>query len=160
MITYITGNILASNAQALINTVNTVGIMGKGLALQFKDAYPSNFTAYQKACKQGDIAIGKLFVTIDQNLKSGEKIIINFPTKKDWRNPSEYIFIEQGLDDLVKIIKKQNIKSVAIPPLGAGLGGLKWEKVKKIIEQKLTNLDVEIIVYEPNNNIKEQFETK
>lgn len=155
MIQYTTGNILESNAQALINTVNTMGVMGKGIALQFKKAYPGNFNAYQDACKQGNIAIGKLFVTKDSNLNSGEKIIINFPTKNDWRKSSEYDFIEKGLDDLVQIIGKYDIKSVAVPPLGAGNGGLEWEKVKKIIEQKLSPLKVEFIVYEPTNAIRE-----
>jgi O-acetyl-ADP-ribose deacetylase (regulator of RNase III) len=155
MIQYTTGNILESNAQALINTVNTQGVMGKGIALQFKKAFPNNFKAYRDACKHGNIAVGKLFVTKDRNLNSGEKIIINFPTKNDWRKSSEYSFIEQGLDDLVKIIEQQNIKSIALPPLGAGNGGLEWEKVKKILERKLEALDIEIHVYEPTNAIKE-----
>ena len=155
MIQYTTGNILESGAQALINTVNTGGVMGKGIALQFKKAYPNNFSAYQNACKQGDIAIGKLFVTKDLNLNSGEKVIINFPTKKDWRKPSEYSFIEKGLDDLVQIIENKDIKSIALPPLGAGNGGLEWEKVKKIIEQKLNKLNIKVFVYEPTNAIKE-----
>ena len=155
MIKYITGNILESNAQALINTVNTVGVMGKGIALQFKKAYLSNFKAYAEACKRKEIDVGKLFVTRDSNLISGEKIIINFPTKRDWRKPSEYSYIENGLNDLVKIIEKEQIKSVAIPPLGAGSGGLEWEKVKKIIEQKLSYLKLEIFIYEPTVQIKE-----
>lgn len=155
MIKYITGNILESNAQALINTVNTVGVMGKGIALQFKKAYLSNFKAYAEACKRKEIDVGKLFVTRDSNLISGEKIIINFPTKKDWRKPSEYSYIENGLDDLVNIIEEEQIKSVAIPPLGAGSGGLEWEKVKKIIEQKLSYLKLEIFIYEPTVQIKE-----
>jgi len=156
---YTVGNILESEAQALINTVNTVGVMGKGIALQFKKAYPNNFNAYQNACKQGDIAIGKLFVTKDHNLNSGEKIIINFPTKKDWRRPSEYSFIEKGLCDLIKVIENLNIKSIAIPPLGAGNGGLEWEKVKKMIEHKLNDLNVEVIVYEPTREVKEYLQT-
>jgi len=160
MIRYTTGNILESNAQALINTVNTVGVMGKGIALQFKKAYPNNYSAYQNACKRGDIAIGKLFVTKDRNINSGEKIIINFPTKKDWRKSSEYSFVEEGLNHLIHIIERQNIKSIAIPPLGAGNGGLEWEKVKKMIEQKLNNLNVEIIVYEPTREIKEYLKTE
>jgi O-acetyl-ADP-ribose deacetylase (regulator of RNase III) len=141
-----------STKYALVNAVNTAGIMGKGIALQFKKAYPNNFKAYQEACKQKDIAIGKLFVTKDSNLLSGEKIIINFPTKNDWRNPSEYSFIEKGLDDLVRIIEQYQLKSVAIPPLGAGNGGLEWEKVKQIIEQKLNLLSIDIFIYEPINN--------
>ena len=157
MIRYVTGNILESNAQALINTVNTMGVMGKGIALQFKKAYPGNFNAYRNACKQGNIAVGKLFVTKgnNNNLNSGEKIIINFPTKNDWRKPSEYCFIEQGLDDLFRIIEKHNIKSIAFPPIGAGNGGLEWEKVKKILEEKLSTLNIDIFVYEPTNAIKE-----
>ena len=160
MIHYTNGNILESNAQALVNTVNTLGVMGKGIALQFKRAYPNNFYAYQKACKQGDIAIGKLFVTKEYNLNSGEKIIINFPTKNDWRKSSEYSYVENGLDNLVQIISQHNIHSVALPPLGAGNGGLEWEKVKKIIEQKLSDLDVEITVYEPTREIKEYLKTE
>jgi O-acetyl-ADP-ribose deacetylase (regulator of RNase III) len=156
MIHYTKANILESEAQALVNTVNTVGVMGKGIALQFKKAYPNNFKAYQEACKQKDIAIGKLFVTKDSNLHFGEKIIINFPTKNDWRNSSEYSFIEKGLDDLVRIIGQYQLKSVAIPPLGAGNGGLEWEKVKRIIEQKLNSLNIDIFIYEPTNEIREQ----
>ncbi|MCX6270421.1 MAG: macro domain-containing protein [Bacteroidetes bacterium] len=156
MIKYLTGNILESDADALINTVNTVGVMGKGIALQFKKAYYNNYKAYVEACKKNEIEIGKLFIVKDSNLSSGEKYIINFPTKKDWRKPSEYSFIDAGLDDLIRVLKEYNIKSIAIPPLGAGNGGLEWEKVKKIIEHKLSNLDVEIIVFEPTQHIKEQ----
>ena len=155
MIHYISGNILESDAQALVNTVNTMGIMGKGIALQFKKAYPRNFYAYQKACKQKEVVIGKLFVTKDSNLNSGEKIIINFPTKKDWRKPSEYCFIEKGLDDFINIAEKYQIKTVAFPPVGAGNGGLEWEKVKKIIEQKLQTLNIDIFIYEPTKEIRE-----
>jgi O-acetyl-ADP-ribose deacetylase (regulator of RNase III) len=156
MIKYITGDILESSADALINTVNTVGVMGKGIALQFKKAYHNNYKAYVEACKRNEIEIGKVFIVKDSNLNSGTKYIINFPTKKDWRKPSEYSFIDAGLDDLVRVLKEYEIKSVAIPPLGAGNGGLEWEKVKKIIEQKLGNLDVEIVVFEPTLHIKEQ----
>lgn len=106
MIKYITGNILESNASALINTVNTVGVMGKGIALQFKKAYHNNYKAYVEACKRNEIEIGKLFVVKDSNLSSGEKYIINFPTKKDWRKPSEYSFIDAGLDDLIRVLKR------------------------------------------------------
>ncbi len=155
MIKYITGNILDSKADALVNTVNTVGIMGKGVALQFKKAYPNNFKAYEEASKRAEIVIGKLFVTKDSNISSGEKVIINFPTKTDWRKPSEYEYIEKGLNDLIRIIETKGIKSIAIPPLGAGNGGLKWEKVKTIIEQKLGDLNIEIFVYEPTAQIKE-----
>lgn len=156
MIKYITGNILESDAQALINTVNTVGVMGKGVALQFKNAYINNFKAYAEACKKKEIRVGKLFVTKDSNLNSGEKIIINFPTKTDWRKPSEYSYVEKGLDDLIQVISEYDIKSVAIPPLGAGNGGLEWEKVKRIIEEKLGGMSIQVVVYEPNSHIKER----
>lgn len=156
MIKYITGNILESSAEALVNTVNTVGVMGKGIALQFKKAYHNNYKAYVEACKKNKIKTGKVFVVKDSSLNSGTKYIINFPTKKDWRKPSEYSFIETGLDDLIRVLKEYDIKSIAIPPLGSGNGGLEWEKVKKIIEKKLGNLNVEIVVFEPTQHIKEQ----
>ncbi len=156
MIHYKTGNLLDSNAQALVNTVNTVGIMGKGIALQFKNAFQNNFKSYSEACKQNEITIGKLFITRDENLHTGKKIIINFPTKKDWRKPSEYSYIEAGLNNLVRVIEEESITSVAIPPLGSGNGGLEWEKVKKIIERKLNHLDIDIYVYEPSAYIKEK----
>jgi len=155
MIKYITGNILDSNAQALVNTVNTVGVMGKGIALQFKKAYPNNFKAYKQASQKGEIAVGKMFISRDSNVSSGEKMIINFPTKTDWRKPSEYKYIEDGLDNLIRVIETKQIKSIAIPPLGAGNGGLKWERVKNIIERKLSHLNIEVFVYEPTAQIKE-----
>jgi O-acetyl-ADP-ribose deacetylase (regulator of RNase III) len=156
MINYVTGNILDSEAQAIVNTVNTVGVMGKGIALQFKKAYPNNYKTYSIACKNEEVIVGKMFVTTDSNISSGEKLIINFPTKQHWRKPSEYIYIEDGLNDLVNVIKLNQIKSIAIPPLGAGNGGLKWEKVKKIIEEKLSHLDIEIFVFEPSSQIIEK----
>ena len=149
MIHYTTGNIFESDAQSLVNPVNTVGVMGKGLALQFKKAFPDNFKTYVEACKHKEIAVGKLLVTKDRNLTSGEKIIINFPTKQDWRNSSEYSYIEEGLDDFLRIIEKEKITSVALPPLGAGNGGLEWEKVKRIMERKLCTLNIDVYVYEP-----------
>jgi O-acetyl-ADP-ribose deacetylase (regulator of RNase III) len=155
MIKYITGNILDSSAQALVNTVNTMGVMGKGIALQFKKAYPNNYRAYEKACKADELQVGKMFVTLDSNTTSGERIIINFPTKTSWKKSSEYKYIEDGLENLVEVINNYKIKSIAIPPLGAGNGGLNWEKVKKIIEKKLMDLDIDIYVYEPTLQIQE-----
>lgn len=160
MIKFTKGNILESDAQALVNTVNTVGVMGKGIALQFKRAFPNNYKAYSKACKNDLVDIGKLFVVKDMNLTTGEKIIINFPTKKHWRNSSEYTFIETGLDDLIRIIESHNIQSIAIPPLGAGNGGLNWARVKKIIETKLKDIDIEIFIYEPSEFLKEKLKTE
>ncbi len=160
MIKYINGDILNSEAEALVNTVNTVGVMGKGIALQFKKAFPSNFKLYHEACKNGEVQIGRLLVTTDNNLNYGKKIIINFPTKKDWRKSSEYKYIEEGLNALIVAIKEYQIKSIAIPPLGAGNGGLEWQKVKQMIENKLGYLDIEITVYEPNPHIKEYLKSE
>lgn len=155
MIHYKTGNLLDSKAEALVNTVNTVGVMGKGIALQFKNMFPNNFKIYAKACKDKELKVGNLLVTEEESLLSGKKIIINFPTKTSWRLPSEYIFIEKGIVELIKVIKEKKIKSIAIPPLGAGNGGLDWNKVKPILEDNLQNIDCEIFIYEPNVAIQE-----
>ena len=155
MIHYKSANLLDSEAEALVNTVNTVGVMGKGIALQFKSQFPNNFKLYANACKANEIQIGSLFVTEENSLLGGRKIIINFPTKTDWKKPSEYSYIESGLIDLVKIIKERNIKSVAIPPLGAGNGGLDWNKVKALMEKYLSFSDCDIFIYQPNAFIQE-----
>ncbi|MDD3687141.1 MAG: macro domain-containing protein [Bacteroidales bacterium] len=150
MINFIVGNLLESKAEALVNTVNTVGVMGKGIALQFKNQYPNNYKLYYKACKAGEVKVGKLFITEDSSLLGGRKIIINFPTKTDWRKPSEYSYIENGLAELSQVIRKMDIKSIAIPPLGAGNGGLDWNIVKEIIKKHLIDLNCDIMIYEPN----------
>jgi len=155
MIQYKIGNLLDSNADALVNTVNTDGIMGKGIALQFKNQFPNNYKQYVKACKNNEIGIGKLFVFEEQTLLKGKKVIINFPTKTSWRKPSEYLYIEKGLTDLVKIIREKKIKSIAIPPLGAGNGGLNWSNVKEILQTYLQNVDCDIQIFEPNTKIIE-----
>lgn len=155
MIYYVTGNLLSAPDEALVNTVNTVGIMGKGIALQFKDTYPDNFRKYQQACKDGSIAPGKLLVTKEATLSTGVKWIINFPTKKDWRHRSKYEYIEEGLKDLVRIIDQYQIKSIAIPPLGCGNGGLDWLRVKAIMEKYLCNLDTDIHIYQPNEVVRD-----
>jgi O-acetyl-ADP-ribose deacetylase (regulator of RNase III) len=155
MIQFKQANLLESDAQAIVNTVNTVGVMGKGIALQFKNQYPQNYKLYAAACKAKEVVVGKMFVTEETSLLGGKKIIINFPTKTDWRKPSEYSYIENGLQDLVKVIEDKNIKSIAIPPLGAGNGGLDWNKVKELIEQHLTHLDCEVQIYQPNAIIQE-----
>lgn len=146
---------LESEAEALVNTVNTVGVMGKGIALQFKNMFPGNFKLYSTACKNNELRIGQLLVTTEEALLTGKKIIINFPTKTEWRLPSEYQYIEAGLKELVKVIKENKIKSIAIPPLGSGNGGLDWNKVKKILEQYLSELNCEIHIYEPSAAIQE-----
>ena len=155
MIHYRVGNILESEAEAFINTVNTDGIMGKGIALQFKNAFPLNFKIYQEACKNESLKVGNLLLVEDTGLISGKKTIINFPTKTTWRKPSEYQYINDGLDELIRVIDEKNIKSVAIPPLGSGNGGLDWNIVKKMIEEKLSHLTADILIYEPNKQIQE-----
>lgn len=154
MITYKIGNLLEAHTQAFVNTVNTVGVMGKGIALQFKERFPLNFKIYSDACKKGEVAIGKMLVVKETSLE-GEKLIINFPTKKEWFRKSQYSFIEEGLKDLVRVIEQYQIKSLAIPPLGCGNGGLKWEKVKPMIEHYLHGLNLEIVIFEPNEAVKE-----
>ena len=149
MITYTQGNLLEADAEALVNTVNTVGIMGKGIALMFKEAFPANYKAYEQACKRKEVRVGKVFATERQDLL-GPKWIINFPTKEHWRNPSKIEWIKQGLDDLKLFVQTNKVRSVAIPPLGSGNGGLEWSKVKPLIEAALGSLkDVTVTVYEP-----------
>jgi O-acetyl-ADP-ribose deacetylase (regulator of RNase III) len=153
MIYYKNTNLLQSEAEALVNTVNMVGIMGKGIALQFKESFALNFKLYQKACQEGILKIGKMFVTETGQL-NGPKYIINFPTKTDWRANTRLEYIEEGLDDLIKVINEKNIKSIAVPPLGCGNGGLDWKDVKPLIEGKLVHLSdsVNIEVYVPGHH--------
>jgi len=150
MITFTEGNLLKAEAEALVNTVNTFGVMGKGIALMFKEAFPENFRAYAAACKKHEVEVGRVFATERQDLVGGPKWIINFPTKKHWRNPSKIEWIKEGLEDLVRFIHEHKIKSVALPPLGSGNGGLDWKEVRPAIEAALGNLqDVDVVVYEP-----------
>lgn len=155
MIRFLKGNLLESSAEALVNTVNTVGVMGKGIALQFKNQFPNNYKIYLKACKNQEFNIGDLLVTEEVSLLGGKKIIINFPTKTDWRKPSEYSYIEKGVVELKKVIQERNIKSIAIPPLGAGNGGLEWSPIRRMMEYYLKDLPADIFIYEPNNAIEE-----
>src|SRR6266581_695275 len=148
MIEYKSGNLLDSDAEALVNTVNTVGVMGKGIALQFKQAFPDNFRAYEAACRRHEIRIGKMFVYHTRKLHS-PRLIINFPTKRHWKGKSKIQDIADGLSDLVQVIRTENIRSIAIPPLGCGNGGLNWRQVKPLIDGTLEGLDVEAVVYEP-----------
>lgn len=151
MFKYVTGNLLESSAYALVNTVNCEGYMGKGIAYQFKLRYPDMDKAYSKECKSGKMKTGKMFV-----YPAESKLIVNFPTKNKWRAKSKIEYIESGLDDLVQVIKDWNIKSIAIPPLGSGNGGLEWSEVKALIEKKLMRLanDIEIQIYEPSRYYK------
>ena len=151
MIHYTKGNLLGSDAQALINTVNTVGVMGKGIALMFKERFPLNMNLYAKACKAKEVQIGLMFITATEELL-GPQWIVNFPTKKHWRNLSKMEWIIEGLQDLKSWIIENEIKSIAIPPLAAGNGGLHWSDVKPEIEAALSSLEgVDIYVYEPTS---------
>ena len=146
---FVQGNLLEAPVEALVNTVNTVGIMGKGIALMFKEAFPENFRAYEDACERKEVKIGHMFITESRTFE-GPRWIINFPTKKHWRQPSKMEWITEGLKDLQQVIREHNIHSIALPPLGAGNGGLNWLDVRLEIQRILGHLhDVEIIVYEP-----------
>jgi O-acetyl-ADP-ribose deacetylase (regulator of RNase III)/uncharacterized protein YwgA len=148
MIHYTKGDIFDAQTEAIVNTVNTVGVMGKGIALQFKKRFPENFSIYKKACDNNELQIGEMLLTQSNSLFF--KYIINFPTKVHWKSPSKYEYIENGLESLVKLIETENIRSIAIPPLGAGNGKLEWSKIKTILEKYLNSLaGVEILVYEP-----------
>lgn len=150
MITSANGNLLTADVDALVNTVNTAGIMGKGIALQFKRAYPAMFKDYEKACKAGDVEIGRMHVWETGSLQ-GPRIIINFPTKKHWKSRSRLADIEAGLVDLVRVIREYRIGSIAIPPLGCGHGGLNWGDVEPRIIAALEPLaqSVDIRIYPP-----------
>ncbi|NWN83879.1 MAG: macro domain-containing protein [Halomonas sp.] len=149
MVTATQGNLLEADAEALVNTVNCVGVMGKGIALQFKQAFPDNFAYYAKACKTQQVPPGKMLV-FETGSMVNPKYIINFPTKRHWKSKSSLQDIEAGLGYLVAQIKRYRIQSVAIPPLGAGLGGLRWPEVKQLIEAAFTELpDVQVLLFEP-----------
>lgn len=146
MIEYKHGDILRDEAEALVNTVNCVGVMGRGIALQFKNAFPENFKAYAVACKKEEVQPGRMFI-FDTKKLTNPRYIINFPTKRHWRGQSRMEDIEVGLTALVETIQKYEIHSIAIPPLGSGLGGLDWSEVKPRIEaalQPLTNIHVRL----------------
>jgi len=149
MIRYTKGNLLEADVEAVVNTVNTVGVMGKGIALMFREAFPVNYEEYREACRDGEVKIGQMLVTHRGELL-GPKWIINFPTKKDWRGCSRIEWIRAGLVDLHRVIAERGIRSIAIPPLGCGNGKLSWRDIRSEIEEALHDLtDVEIIAYEP-----------
>lgn len=148
MIQSVKGNLLEDSAEAYVNTVNTVGVMGKGIALQFKQAFPEVFKQYEKACKKGLIQVGNMHVTEVVGFAS-PRYVINFPTKEHWRNPSKLEYIEEGLKDLVRVVKDLKIRSIALPPLGCGNGGLDWRQVRPMIVEAFQTLDVTVHLYEP-----------
>ncbi len=150
MIEFKNGDILKEDVEALINTVNCVGIMGRGIALQFKNAFPENFKEYATACKNKEVQPGRMFVYKTGRLDN-PKFIINFPTKRHWRGKSRMEDIDSGLKALVETIRHHNIASIAVPPLGSGLGGLSWTEVRSRIETALHPLgNMRVIVFEPS----------
>lgn len=150
MIEFKTGNIFESDAEDLVNTVNCVGVMGRGIALQFKNKYPENFKAYQQACKQELLKPGKVFVFETEQIVL-PKWIVNFPTKRHWRGKNRIEDIKSGLIDLANFIQEKNIHFIAIPPLGASLGELDWNEVRLRIEKALSHIEnVSIVVCETN----------
>ncbi|AQR65843.1 Appr-1-p processing protein [Aquaspirillum sp. LM1] len=148
MITFTQGNLLEARSEALVNTVNTVGVMGKGIALMFKERFADNFRLYAAACKAQQVQTGKMFITQVNELE-GPRWVVNFPTKQHWRSPSQLSWVEEGLQDLRRFLLENQIKSIAIPPLGAGHGGLDWAEVRPCIEAALGDLDIDILVFEP-----------
>ena len=151
MIEFKTGDILRADVEALVNTVNCVGIMGRGIALQFKNNFPNNFKAYEAACARDELQPGRMFVFETRTL-TNPKYIINFPTKRHWRGKSRIEDIDSGLKALVEEIRNRGIRSIAIPPLGSGLGGLNWADVRPRIEAALRGInDLNIVIYEPNS---------
>jgi O-acetyl-ADP-ribose deacetylase (regulator of RNase III) len=149
MIEYVDGDLLQADADALVNTVNTVGVMGKGVALQFKQAAPSNYKAYRAACKRGEVVLGKMFV-FDAGQLTRPRYIVNFPTKAHWKARSRLADVEAGLADLRRVVQDLGISSIAVPPLGCGNGGLDWRDVKPLIAEALGDVDgVRVLVYEP-----------
>lgn len=149
MVRYVEGDILKAKTDALVNTVNCVGVMGRGIALQFKKAFPGNFKAYAAACKRNEVQPGRMFVYETGQL-AGPRYIINFPTKVHWRGKSRLDYIESGLDALIADIRRLGIRSIAIPPLGSGLGGLAWAEVRPLIDRALAEVpELEAVVYEP-----------
>lgn len=144
------GDILAEDAEALVNPVNCVGVMGGGLALQFKKAFPGNFDGYAEACRHGEVRPGRMFVSEIGRPGAVPRYIVNFPTKRHWREGSRMEDIEAGLEDLQRVVREREIRSIAVPPLGCGLGGLDWREVRPRIEGALRDFgDVAVVIFEP-----------
>ena len=144
------GNLLTADVEALVNTVNTVGVMGKGLALQFKRAFPDAFREYERACRAGEVEIGRMHVV--ERLAS-PRLLVNFPTKQHWRGASKLEFVEAGLEDLVRVLREHGVSSVAVPALGCGLGGLAWSDVEPRIRSAFVALpEVRVLLYAPQAN--------
>ncbi len=148
------GDILKQDAEAIVNTVNCVGVMGRGIALQFRKRFPENFRFYEAACKRSEVHPGRVLV-FDTQYLTNPHYIINFPTKRHWRDKSRMVDIESGLEDLVAEIKRRGIWSAAVPALGCGLGGLEWSEVRPRIEKAFVSLpDVHVCLFEPQDTQK------
>lgn len=150
MIRRVNGNLLHDDAEALVNAVNTQGVMGKGIALQFKEMFPENYRLYRAACRNGEVNVGRMFVSVER-IDDRDKIIVNFPTKTTWRLPSRYDYISSGLKALRAEIETRGIRSIAVPALGAGNGGLEWGRVYEMIVDALGDIDCDIRIYEPSD---------
>ena len=149
MIEHKVGDIFEEDVEALVNSVNCVGVMGRGIALQFKNRYPENFKAYAQACKRDEVKPGRMFI-YESGTMTNPRYIINFPTKRHWRGKSRMEDIETGLSDLAREVRQRQIRSIAIPPLGSNLGGLDWKDVRRRIGTMLEGLDdVEVVLFEP-----------
>lgn len=156
MIEYKKGNILAENVEAVVNTVNCVGIMGRGIALQFKNSFPENFKAYTAACKRNEVQPGRMFIYETGRL-TNPRYTVNFPTKRHWKGKSRMEDVDAGLAALVEEIRARHIYSIAIPPLGSGLGGLDWKKVRPRIEAALAQVDyLQVIIFEPSEVLADE----
>ena len=151
MIELTQGDLLKQDAEALVNAVNCVGVMGRGIALQFRKTFPENFKVYECACKRGEVRPGSMMVFETHRLKN-PCYVINFPTKRHWRDKSRITDIESGLEALVAEVKRLGIRTIAIPPLGCGLGGLEWSAVRPRIENAFANVpDVRVWLFEPQD---------
>jgi O-acetyl-ADP-ribose deacetylase (regulator of RNase III) len=143
MMIYTRDSLFDSPAQTLVNAVNTVCVMGKGVALEFKRRYPAMFREYQAICKRGELAIGRLWL-----YKAPDKWVLNFPTKIHWRDPSNLEYIEAGLRTFVDTYKVDGITSISFPMLGTGAGGLNWENaVRPLMESYLSSLPIPIYIH-------------
>lgn len=150
MIYSMEGDLLSSKAECLVNGVNCEGVMGKGIAFQFKESFPSNFLGYVEACRTGECSVGRVFFYEERG-----KLIANFPSKNRWRQPSRLSYITSGLVSLVDGLKKRGVKTVAVPPLGCGNGGLNWTEVRVLITDAFKTTDIDVYLYEPSDKIRD-----